>query len=82
MAASSGIRDKTESTSSWLGGIQSWFSSLLQVCRDPSTDMQPGKLDGVEKQVTRSAPYVPQYAGASFSRTATSREMRRQNEIL
>ncbi|KAI1187637.1 hypothetical protein F5B17DRAFT_398688 [Nemania serpens] len=35
-----------------------------------------------ESQGRPSAPYVPQHAAAAFSKTATPRQMRKENEIL
>ncbi|KAJ3566851.1 hypothetical protein NPX13_g6983 [Xylaria arbuscula] len=85
MAELAQIHDGAKSSSSWLTGIQSWLSAFLHGHqKNPGTDTEHSGPDEdmPEKQMTRPAPYVPQHAGASFSRTATPREMRRQNEIL
>ncbi|KAI0109174.1 hypothetical protein GGR51DRAFT_558535 [Nemania sp. FL0031] len=89
-------QDETESTASCWSGMQSRLSSLLGR-RRPSTSAQPLPSSPVSLTATAggnranhaeggqsrpSAPYVPQHAAATFSRTATPRQMRKENEIF
>ncbi|KAI3338190.1 hypothetical protein F4824DRAFT_499521 [Ustulina deusta] len=48
----------------------------------PTGNVVGGGPNYAKNQARPSAPYVPQHAAASFVKTATPREMRKQNEIL
>lgn len=89
-------QDEAEPTASCFSGMQSRLANLLPgrrresagALRIPSAPTSaPATAAGsrpshAESQGRPSAPYVPQHAAATFSKTATSRQMRKENEIL
>ncbi|KAI0405853.1 hypothetical protein F4802DRAFT_596815 [Xylaria palmicola] len=89
-------QNERDAVASCFSGMQSRLASLLSGHRQPSTGAQripsaptspTAALGGnrphdAENRARASAPYVPQHAAASFSKTATPRQMRRENEIL
>ncbi|KAI1172491.1 hypothetical protein F4777DRAFT_581899 [Nemania sp. FL0916] len=88
--------DEEEPTTGCFSGMQSRLASLWSrrhrssagaqqipsAPASPSTLLRSSMSNHAQGQTGPSAPYVPQYAGASFSKTATSRQMRKENEIL
>ncbi|KAI0474659.1 hypothetical protein F4859DRAFT_514510 [Xylaria cf. heliscus] len=82
-------------TAGYFSGMSSRLANLLSGRRQPTdaqripsaptspTNATAGERSNDEKgQAHSSAPYVPQHAATTFSRTATPRQMRRENEIL
>ncbi|RYC57830.1 hypothetical protein CHU98_g8369 [Xylaria longipes] len=88
-------QDEEGCTASCFSGIPSRLANLLPGRRQltgaqriPSapaspTDATAGKRSDYEKGQARSSlPYVPQHAAATFTKTATPRQMRKENEIF
>ncbi|RWA11868.1 hypothetical protein EKO27_g3240 [Xylaria grammica] len=84
-----------KSTANCFGRMPSRLADLLGhrnssagVQQLPSAPASPTNIvagngpNHTENQARPSTPYVPQHAAATFLKTATPREMRRENEIL
>ena len=78
-------------TMCWGGGASSGVSRedlerarekerLLLVDFDDDEEAQPQEGSGMLSEKKKA--YVPQYAAASFLRTATSRPMKKRNEVV
>ncbi|TRX88746.1 hypothetical protein FHL15_010316 [Xylaria flabelliformis] len=86
--------DEGGCTANCFGGVPSRLANLLAGRRQhtgaqriPSAPTSPtyattNDRSNHEKGQQSLPPYVPQHAAATFSKTATSRQMREENEIL
>ncbi|KAI1425110.1 hypothetical protein F5Y12DRAFT_714578 [Xylaria sp. FL1777] len=89
-------QDERGSVASFFSAVQHRLTALLLGCRSssasalripsisnpPSDIMTSASPNHAENQARLSAPYVPEHAAETFVKTATSREMRKQNEIF